>query len=194
MADKKSDDRRRKLLKTIAAGSGLIAAGKSLPDSWSRPVVDSIMLPAHAQTSGRIFTGSGNVVIEGKSNSDTRFAALTDTLIPEAHAQAMVFPEYAGCAIEVDGGFDVWITYLTFPDLPELRELHGIIPATGGDLAELFTDCSGSGNSIYVGTSVQLTSNSITLSPQFYPEFTLYLATSCVEKLTFPGGLCPQPI
>jgi hypothetical protein len=46
-----SDKSRRKLLKSIAAGSGAIVAGKSLPESWSRPVVDSVMLPAHAQTS-----------------------------------------------------------------------------------------------------------------------------------------------
>ena len=51
MTDKKSSESRRKLLKSIAAGSGAIVAGKNLPESWSRPVVDSVMLPAHAQTS-----------------------------------------------------------------------------------------------------------------------------------------------
>ena len=51
MTDKKSSESRRKLLKSIAAGSGAIIAGKSLPESWSKPVVDSVMLPAHAQTS-----------------------------------------------------------------------------------------------------------------------------------------------
>ena len=51
MKVRKSDKSRRKLLKSIAAGSGAIVAGKSLPESWSRPVVDSVMLPAHAQTS-----------------------------------------------------------------------------------------------------------------------------------------------
>ena len=51
MSNKKSSDSRRKILKSIAAGSGAIVAGKSLPESWSRPVVDSVLLPAHAQTS-----------------------------------------------------------------------------------------------------------------------------------------------
>ena len=51
MTDKKSSESRRKLLKSIAAGSGAIVAGKTLPESWSRPVVDSVLLPAHAQTS-----------------------------------------------------------------------------------------------------------------------------------------------
>jgi hypothetical protein len=56
MTDKKSIESRRKLLKSIAAGSGAIVAGKSLPESWSRPVVDSVVLPAHAQTSGCTIT------------------------------------------------------------------------------------------------------------------------------------------
>ena len=51
MSDKKSSESRRKLLKSIAAGSGAIVAGKSLPENWAKPVVDSVMLPAHAQTS-----------------------------------------------------------------------------------------------------------------------------------------------
>lgn len=46
-----SDQPRRKLLKSLVAGSGAIVAGKSLPDSWAKPIVDSVMLPAHAQTS-----------------------------------------------------------------------------------------------------------------------------------------------
>ncbi|MCP4007879.1 MAG: twin-arginine translocation signal domain-containing protein, partial [Proteobacteria bacterium] len=50
MTDKKSNDSRRKLLKTIAAGSGAVVAGKSLPESWSKPVIDSVILPAHAAT------------------------------------------------------------------------------------------------------------------------------------------------
>ena len=40
-----SDQSRRKLLKSIAAGSSAVIAGKSLPESWTKPVVDSVMLP-----------------------------------------------------------------------------------------------------------------------------------------------------
>ncbi len=50
MRDRKSNESRRKLLKSIAAGSGAVVAGKSLPESWSKPIVDSVMLPAHAAT------------------------------------------------------------------------------------------------------------------------------------------------
>jgi len=50
-----SDTNRRKLLKSLAAGSGAVIAGKSLPESWTKPVVDSVLLPAHAQTSQFIY-------------------------------------------------------------------------------------------------------------------------------------------
>ncbi len=51
MTDKKASDSRRKILKSIAAGTGAVVAGKSLPENWAKPVVDSVMLPAHAETS-----------------------------------------------------------------------------------------------------------------------------------------------
>ena len=50
MANSKTTDSRRKLLKSITVGSSAIVAGKSLPESWTRPIVDSVILPVHAQT------------------------------------------------------------------------------------------------------------------------------------------------
>lgn len=50
----KSSESRRNLLKSIAAGSGAVIAGKNLPENWTRPVVDSVLLPAHGQTSGPV--------------------------------------------------------------------------------------------------------------------------------------------
>jgi len=94
MTDKKSIESRRKLLKSIAAGSGAIVAGKSLPDSWSRPVVDFVMLPAHAQTSPGLpasFFGASvtPVVVASLEDQSSPF----DSLVPTAHAGAGPSPE-----------------------------------------------------------------------------------------------------
>jgi len=96
MTDKRSSESRRKLLKSIAAGSGAIVAGKSLPESWSRPVVDSVMLPAHAQTSPPppveepTFGGAALSVVLNDMDNDSMLAQLTnefaDTFISPAHA------------------------------------------------------------------------------------------------------------
>ncbi len=43
-------DSRRKLLKSLTLGGGAITTMSQLPSTWSKPVVDSVILPAHAQT------------------------------------------------------------------------------------------------------------------------------------------------
>jgi len=82
-----SNENRRKLLKSIAAGSGAVIVGKNLPSSWSRPVVDSVMLPAHAQTSGAVYSGSAIVVAsaDGGSN-DSLLSGIVDATVNEATA------------------------------------------------------------------------------------------------------------
>ena len=46
--DRPSRDR-RKLLKTLTAGGGAALVGKVAPEQWTKPIVDSVLLPAHAQ-------------------------------------------------------------------------------------------------------------------------------------------------
>lgn len=43
------DTARRRILKRLVAG-GIIATGRMMPDDWHKPVVESVILPAHAQT------------------------------------------------------------------------------------------------------------------------------------------------
>ena len=100
MSDKKSSDSRRKLLKSIAAGSGAIVAGKSLPESWSRPVVDSVMLPAHAQTSPTCSTGFAGTYAGNVSGTVTRCNDATD-------------PVTAGLQIIINADCTVAVTYNT---------------------------------------------------------------------------------
>ena len=54
-ADKSNSDTkitRRKAVKTIAGGITALAAYHTLPAKWEKPILESIFLPAHAQTSG----------------------------------------------------------------------------------------------------------------------------------------------
>lgn len=79
-----SDNSRRKLLKSIAAGSGAVIAGKNLPENWARPVVGSVMLPAHALTSTNY---SGSTITQAAMlETDSLFAHAFGTLVPEANA------------------------------------------------------------------------------------------------------------
>lgn len=42
---------RRRAVRRILAGGGLIAGSQAMPGEWSKPVVDAVLLPAHAATS-----------------------------------------------------------------------------------------------------------------------------------------------
>ncbi len=62
MVDKKTDNKegaadneassetRRKAMKRVLVGSGVVATSKVVPDSWSQPVIDSVVLPTHAES------------------------------------------------------------------------------------------------------------------------------------------------
>ena len=52
MSDTNAPEGRRRLLKALAVGGGAVVVGTSLPASWTKPVIESVVLPAHAQASG----------------------------------------------------------------------------------------------------------------------------------------------
>jgi len=51
---------RRKVVKSLAAGAGALAAYHTLPVNWSTPIIEQVFLPAHAQTSGEV-EGAGPI-------------------------------------------------------------------------------------------------------------------------------------
>src|SRR5690606_9791622 len=85
---------RRALLKALTLGTGAVGAAK-LPTVWTKPVVDSVALPAHAQTtasvlSGRAsldlaFGGAGQGLFHQYAGSDGQ-GGLLRRLILDAHA------------------------------------------------------------------------------------------------------------
>ena len=52
MSDTNAPEGRRRLLKALAVGGGAVVVGASLPAAWTKPVIESVVLPAHAQASG----------------------------------------------------------------------------------------------------------------------------------------------
>jgi hypothetical protein len=45
---KKQGEDRRGALKKLLAGGGVIVGGSALPSEWTKPVIESVITPAHA--------------------------------------------------------------------------------------------------------------------------------------------------
>ncbi|WP_457937716.1 hypothetical protein [Mesorhizobium sp. 10J20-29] len=65
---------RRRALKIVA--SGAVVATIALPSKWTRPIVESIVVPAHAQASPTPTTGTTSTVT-GTTTATTTTATTT---------------------------------------------------------------------------------------------------------------------
>ena len=77
---------RRKLIKSLAAGS---IVGVSLPEKWSQPIINSVLLPAHAQTTtgGPQFAGIIlNGIVSTEPPTRTNTGDLIDFFVSPAYA------------------------------------------------------------------------------------------------------------
>ena len=58
-----SEANRRKLLKALTLGSGAVTLSQ-VPNKWRKPVVESVVLPAHAQTTGEEVQTPGRTPVQ----------------------------------------------------------------------------------------------------------------------------------
>lgn len=70
---KSSSTARRRILQGLAVGGAFVAA-RSLPEQWTRPIVQAVGLPAHAQMSPvDIMTGETMLVMDGPEIESLQF-------------------------------------------------------------------------------------------------------------------------
>lgn len=92
---------RRKTMKKLAIGAGALAGYSMLPEKWTRPVIEGIVLPAHAQT-------SANLVL---------CPELTLTLLSGTQTSATVTVQVKGCVTPPTGGANVQLVVLGSQDI-----------------------------------------------------------------------------
>jgi len=81
-SDRPNSDKRRTILK-LGAGTGIVAAGAALPRRWTRPLIESAVLPAHAQATmiaGPFFNSSPILLLVDAGGS------IMDQIFPKAYA------------------------------------------------------------------------------------------------------------
>lgn len=118
MTDNKAEKNtaRRRLLKSVVAGGGVLATGKLLPENWFRPVVRSVVLPAHAQTSPPV-SFDGLYVFEGPAIGDaldSQPGSILDMFVSPAHAVVLPVSCEAISQIQIDitgGNAEICVRY-----------------------------------------------------------------------------------
>ena len=105
--DKILDDR-RKAVKGLLTGVGATAAGLGAA-KWSKPAIDKVVLPAHAQTSATSFVLNGTITNNPITNN------ILDFFIQAGHAAVVQSPVEGGCiSLSIaDGVVDAEVTLNT---------------------------------------------------------------------------------
>ncbi|HKI73819.1 MAG TPA: hypothetical protein VJ998_04215 [Pseudomonadales bacterium] len=127
---------RRKLLTSTAVLGAAIGAGRILPKEWTRPVVESVLLPAHANISGCSGTfcdfGDGDVLITVSGG----------TVMATVGADSGKGPSSPDGTFSFALGTDSWIEGIIAADCSEIQ--GGICGST--------SPCSGSYDFSYLAT------------------------------------------
>ncbi|MDZ7839257.1 MAG: hypothetical protein U5R46_00320 [Gammaproteobacteria bacterium] len=141
----KNNGARRRLLKSVVAGGGVLATGKLLPENWARPVVQSVVLPAHAQTSPGSFDGL--YVFDRVSMGDaldSQPGSILDMFVSPAHAAHLTCNAVSRIQIEVNGdNADICFTYFgdNRPGSTSVNESTGEL--ADAEIAGLGTELTG---------------------------------------------------
>jgi hypothetical protein len=119
---KKTTNTRRRLLKSIMVGGGLATTSHTIPQRWSRPVVDTVVLPAHAQTSAI----EGDFGGSGVAGSLVEAMSVLDMIAPRAYAGGIQSTTELDVCASVNGG-DVTLAIVRFNQSGDTA----ILPAQG---------------------------------------------------------------
>jgi len=103
---------RRKIIKRTIQGGAMAGAATLLPAKWTRPVVASVLLPAHAQASTTVYAADLSTLVlvvtrgDGETMRVDNGGALLAALVPDASAQAVPSPTDYLCITVYGGMFD----------------------------------------------------------------------------------------
>jgi hypothetical protein len=93
---------RRRLVKALVGSGSILASGKMLPEQWTRPVVESVLLPAHAQATG-VLSGVFTTQNRGAGPAPGSAGSILDFFIAPAAAGLEPCNAFQGLTISVSG-------------------------------------------------------------------------------------------
>lgn len=131
---------RRTALRKLLVGVGALTAYQVLPTKWTKPIIDQIVLPAHAGTSGVSLNDPCSVSLTKGTRSSSSVTVRVDGFVtpPTANLATAIVATPAGAGSQVtvntttaaDGTFGATITV---PGGPGITAVGIVVMVTGAD-------------------------------------------------------------
>lgn len=77
---------RRRLLRVLAGAGGVVATGALLPEKWTQPLVNRVLVPAHAQATALSYSGGSSGFGPGPAPREGLGQRIMNAVIPPANA------------------------------------------------------------------------------------------------------------
>ena len=192
---------RRKLLKTAIAGGGILGASHITMDKWLAPVIDSVVLPAHALTTDsttqysfvdpdfEILPAPGAIGAEigmagAMQNSASIASQIAEMLIPSAHAAVAIQapPTRLELYLEkIEDNAYKFVLLLTAIESGLKLVVFGDGMIQSGDNTISIALCDGNPKPLSVGLEIVTEKSALVLIPGHEP----------FELLAAPGAVAP---
>lgn len=122
---------KRKTLKTLLGSAGAVAGASALPEKWSKPLISSVVLPAHGQLSQcEQLDFEADFFIEGGDSVRVFMEASGETVV---EADVDIEFEYVGSTTEVTEEFESELDMLLAGQTFETAD--GVEMAQSGEVA-----------------------------------------------------------
>jgi len=199
------DRSRRSALKKLAIGAGVLTGYQVLPKHWTKPLIEQVVLPVHAQASGLSLTDPCETITLESGNQDS-----TTVII---NVQGSVSPPTANVAISivatVTGGTGESTTANTVTNSNGQYTLTGMVVKGGPGITSVNVEITAAGATGTVncsvavpdvsgGNSTKSTKTTTTQSPTTTSScpcpFTVTIYNNLSVSITLSYDSCPSII
>ncbi|SHH52205.1 hypothetical protein SAMN02745124_00820 [Desulfofustis glycolicus DSM 9705] len=132
---------RRTAVKTIVSGISALTAYHLMPVDWSRPIVEQVLLPAHAAASGFLLHDPCSIQLLSGTNSSSsvsiRVSGFVSPPFGGLAVQITATPSGAGSPVSgasvtaADGTFSVIIDFTSSPGIQSISVVTSVAGASG---------------------------------------------------------------